>query len=210
MQSIGEEIVNSILHGMGFMLSVAGLSIMIVFSCLYASVWHIVGCTIFGSALTLLYLNSTLYHSLQHTKAKNVFRKLDHVSIYILIAGTYTPFLLTVLRGGYGWALFGVEWGLAVCGIVFKLVYGYRYDILATLGYAVMGWLIVIATAPLLERLPWQGVLWLLAGGLCYTGGIFFYFKDHKVKYFHAIWHLFVLAGSICHFFCVFFYLILA
>ncbi len=207
-QSIPEEIANSIVHGIGAGLSIAGLCVLVVLACRRGTAWHVVASAIFGGALVNLYLISTLYHSLPGNRAKKVFRRLDHISIYILIAGTYTPFTLIFLRGALGWTLFGLEWGLALAGILFKAIWGPRYDFIATLGYVFMGWLIVIAAWPMLKGFPVPGLLWLLAGGLACSGGVLFYFKDEKVPFFHAVWHLFILGGTICFFFTVLLYLI--
>lgn len=203
-QTLLEEIVNGFSHFIGLGLSIAGLVILLVFS---DNVWKTVGVAIYGSTLILLYLISTLYHSFPHPKfsrTKNVLQKLDHSAIYLLIAGTYTPFLLTILRGGWGWSLFGVIWGLAVLGVVFKSIWMHKLRIISTIFYLIMGWLIMIAFDPLLERINTLSLIFLILGGVAYTGGVFFFFKD-KIKYFHNIWHLFVLVGSIMHFFSVLF-----
>jgi len=207
-RSVGEEIVNAVTHGIGCGLSVAGLSLMAAFAASTGSAWHMVSCVIFGAALVNLYLVSTLYHSIRAARAKRLFRVLDHISIYLLIAGTYTAISLTFLRGPLGWTLFGLEWGLAVTGIVLKVTLGFKYDCLAVAGYVIMGWLILMAAGPILNGFPRAGLLWLVLGGLCYTGGVPFYLMDEKFPYFHGVWHLFVLAGSICHFFAVLWYII--
>ncbi len=155
--------------------------------------------------LLTLYLTSTLYHSVRG-KAKDVLQRLDHCAIYLLIAGTYTPFMLVTLRGPWGWSLFGVVWGLALIGIVQEYVYAKGARILSLVIYVAMGWLVVIGIKPLIAALEWDGFLWLAAGGLCYTGGIAFYATDHKLRHGHGIWHLFVLAGSSCHFVAILFY----
>jgi hemolysin III len=155
--------------------------------------------------LLTLYLTSTLYHSVRG-KAKAILQRLDHCAIYLLIAGTYTPFMLVTLRGPWGWSLFGVVWGLALFGIVQEYVYAKGARILSLVIYVAMGWLVVIGIKPLLAALEWNGFLWLVAGGLCYTGGIAFYATDHKLRHGHGIWHLFVLAGSSCHFIAILFY----
>lgn len=200
--ALGEEIANSITHGVGAALSVAGLVVMVVVAALRGTSSHVVACAVYGASLVLLYLCSTLYHALTNGRAKRLFRILDHSSIYVLIAGTYTPFTLVTLRGAWGWALFGVVWTLAVMGIVFKCFFTGRLHILSTAVYILMGWIAVVATRPLLQTLPWQGFLWLLAGGLFYTAGVAFF--AWRRKYSHTIWHLFVLAGSVCHFFAVY------
>ncbi len=205
-QTLGEEIANSVTHGVAAAGSVAALVLLIVSAALRGTAWHIVSCAIFGATLILLYLASTLYHALPSGKAKLVFRILDHASIYLLIAGTYTPFTLVTLRGAWGWSLFGAVWALAVAGVVFQSLLIGRLPALSTAVYVAMGWVVVIAFRPLLHALPWGGLLWLLAGGLCYTLGVYFFAS--KSKFAHMVWHLFVVAGSVCHFFAVFLYVI--
>ena len=205
-QTIGEEIANSITHGIAAACSVAALVILVVFAALRGNAWQIVSCAIFGVTLILLYVASTLYHALPQGRAKQVFRILDHASIYLLIAGTYTPFTLVTLRGPWGWSIFGVVWVLAVAGVVFQSLLIGRLPALSTTVYVLMGWVIVIAFRPLVHALPWGGVLWLAAGGLCYTAGVFFFAS--KTRFAHMVWHLFVIAGSLCHFFAVFLYVI--
>lgn len=203
-----EEIANSITHGIGIYFGVAALVLLVVFASLYGNAWHIVSCSIYGSTLVLLYTASTLYHSFRHPRVKHVFRIIDHASIYLLIAGTYTPFTLVPLRGAWGWSLFGVVWGLALCGIIAKVFFIHRFEILTTLLYLVMGWIVVIAAKPMLRIVPTGGIVWLVIGGLAYTIGVIFYAVDRKFSYAHAIWHVFVLVGSICHFFAVMFYVV--
>jgi hemolysin III len=205
-QTIGEEIANSVTHGVAAVLSVAALVVLVVFAALHGTAWHIVSCAIFGVTLILLYLASTLYHALPPGKAKQVFRILDHASIYLLIAGTYTPFTLVTLRGPWGWSIFGVVWALAVAGVVFQSLLIGRLPALSTTVYVLMGWVVVIAARPLIHSLPWGGLLWMLAGGLSYTLGVYFFAS--KTKFAHMVWHLFVIAGSLCHFFAVLFYVI--
>jgi hemolysin III len=205
-QTIGEEIANSVTHGIAAALSVAALVVLVVFAAIRGTAWHIVSCAIFGVTLILLYLASTLYHALPPGKAKQVFRILDHASIYLLIAGTYTPFTLVTLRGPWGWSIFGVVWALAVTGVVFQSLLIGRLPVISTAVYVLMGWVVVVAFRPLLHALPWSGVLWLAAGGLSYTAGVYFYAS--RSKFAHAVWHLFVIAGSLCHFFAVLFYVI--
>lgn len=205
--SKGEEIANSVTHGVGVLVSIAGLVLLIVFSALYGNAWHVVSSSIYGSSMLLLYLASTLYHSLQGARAKSFFRILDHSSIFILIAGTYTPFTLVSLNGPWGWSIFGVIWGLAVLGIIFKFFFINRFGILSTVIYVLMGWMIVIAIKPVLEAVPYGGLVLLLSGGLCYTAGLVFY-AWKKLKYAHSIWHLFVIGGSVLHYFAVMFYVI--
>ena len=203
-----EELANSITHGIGIFLGTAALVLLVVFASLYGNAWHIVSCSVYGSSLVLLYTASTLYHSFRRPRVKHVFRIIDHVSIYVLIAGTYTPFTLVPLRGAWGWSLFGVVWGMALCGIIAKIFFIHRFEILSTLLYLVMGWIVVIAAKPMLQKVPWHGILWLAIGGLAYTIGVIFYAIDKKLSYAHAIWHVFVLVGSICHFFAVMFYVV--
>jgi hemolysin III len=205
--TLGEEIANAVTHGVGLALSVAALVILVVLAARQGDAWRIVSFSIYGMTLVLLYLASTLYHGLRHAGAKRVFRILDHSSIFLLIAGTYTPFLLIRLRGGWGWSLFGVIWALAAGGIAVKAVFINRLKKVSVLIYIAMGWLIVIALKPLLAVIPRPGLWWLLAGGLCYTGGVLFYvFKFFR--FHHAVWHLWVLAGSMCHFFAILLYVL--
>lgn len=203
----GEEIANSITHGLGTLLAIAGLVVLVVFAAHSGTAWHVVSCSIFGAALILLYLASTLYHAIRHPPAKSIFRILDHVAILVLIAGTYTPFTLVSLRGAWGWTLFGIIWGLALLGIVLETTRLRRFRGWLIALYVVMGWAVVAATKPLLANVD-QGGLWLLlAGGIAYTGGITFYLW-RRLPYNHAIWHLFVLAGSTLHYFSVLFYVV--
>jgi hemolysin III len=202
-----EETINALTHGLGALLSLAGLVVLVILASLRGGAWHIVSCSIYGVTLVLMFAGSTLYHSFRNPRRKHVFRIIDHAAIFLLIAGTYTPFVLVTLRGGWGWSLFGVIWGLAVAGIVFQVFFIGRFRVLQTLIYLLMGWLVVIAAKPLLAGLPRPGLLWLLAGGLSYTVGALFYLWK-KLPYHHAAWHLFVLAGGICHYFAVLFYVL--
>ncbi|MGD0015805.1 MAG: hemolysin III family protein [Bryobacteraceae bacterium] len=199
----GEEIANSLTHGLGLVLSIAGLSVLVTFAALHGDAWTVVGCAVFGASLVLLYAASTLYHALRTPRVKQWLRVLDHGAIFLLIAGTYTPFLLVSLRGPWGWSLFGVIWVLAVAGIVLKLFFTGRFRLLSTLIYLFMGWLALAAFKPLVEVLPHGSLVMLLAGGVAYTAGTLFYMWK-RLPYHHAVWHLFVLAGSVCHFFAVF------
>lgn len=203
---IGEEIANSITHGLGVLLSIAGLSVLVTLAALRGNAWHIVACSIYGATLVLLYLASTLYHAIQAPRAKRVFQIFDHSAIYLLIAGTYTPFVLITLRGTLGWTLFGLQWGLAVCGIVFKSLTREGYEIASTVVYALMGWMGIVGMRSMYASLSWGGISWILAGGLCYTVGILFFALNRR--YCHAVWHVFVLAGSVCHFFAVLRYIV--
>ncbi|PRR79694.1 hemolysin-III related [Clostridium liquoris] len=197
-----EEIINAITHGIGAGLSIAALVILIVFSALKGTVWHVVSFSIYGATLVILYLESTLYHSITNGKVKKLFRKFDHMSIFLLIAGTYTPFCLTILRGKLGWTIFGIVWGCTVLGVILKAFYTGKKELVSTILYIVMGWLIIIAIKPLYLSMTFKGFMFLLIGGVLYTAGTYFFSKD-EIPYNHGIWHLFVMAGSICHFFSV-------
>jgi hemolysin III len=202
-----EEIVNSVTHGIGFSLSVAGLVILVVLGAKRGDVWRIVSFSIYGVTLAALYAASTLYHSFHATRARDALRVIDHSAIYLLIAGSYTPFALVTLRGAWGWAIFGVVWGLAFAGISVKVFLLKKSLIISTALYLAMGWLAVIAIRPVLASLEPKGFAWLLGGGACYTIGVIFHFLK-RTPFMHAIWHLFVLAGSICHYFAVLFYVL--
>ncbi|MCC3357085.1 PAQR family membrane homeostasis protein TrhA [Bacillus sp. REN16] len=206
-ETLKEEIANAITHGIGVLLSIPALVMLIVFAVKYGDVWHIVSFSIFGTTMVLLYLFSTLLHSITHLKAKKVFAILDHSAIYLLIAGTYTPFVLVAIRGWLGWTIFGVVWGLAVVGIVFKVFFVEKFMILSTVCYVLMGWLIIAGIKPLYESIGFNGFMLLLTGGILYTVGAVFYVW-RKLPFNHAIWHLFVLAGSAAMFFSVLFYVV--
>ena len=193
-----EEWWNSVTHGLGLVASVTATVLLIVFAALGGDPWLIVGVSVFGTTLVLLYAASTLYHAVGSPRAKGWLRSLDHGAIFLLIAGTYTPFVLVPLRGGWGWSLFGVVWGFAVVGVVFKLLAAERFPRISTAVYIALGWVVVVAIVPLVRRVPAATLGWLLAGGLSYTAGTIFY-GCHRVPYGHAIWHLFVLGGSACH-----------
>jgi len=199
---LGEEIANATTHGVGAALAVAALVLLIIYASIYGNAWHIVSFTIFGSTLTILYMSSTLYHSLTNERAKRLFRKFDHISIFLLIAGTYTPFCLVGLHGWLGWTLFGIVWSCATVGIVFKSLHIGKLEMLSTIMYVLMGWVVVIAIKPLYNSMTQAGFALLVLGGISYTAGTIFFIKD-KIKYFHSIWHIFVLGGSILHFFAV-------
>jgi hemolysin III len=196
-QSRGEEIANSVSHGVGFVAAVAVLPVLAVNALPHGSA-ALVGALVFGVSALLLYLTSTLYHALTPVRAKQVFRVLDHGAIYVLIAGTYTPFMLGVLRGPIGWSLLGAVWVLALFGIVLKARGGIRYPRFSTALYLGMGWLVLVAAKPFLDAVPVPGLLWLAAGGLAYTAGVGFYAAS-RLPYRHFVWHLFVLAGTACH-----------
>jgi hemolysin III len=205
-QTGGEEIANAISHGLGLVGALIGTPFLILQAVSYGETAFIAGVSIFCATMIILYLGSTLYHALPAGKAKLVFRRIEHSAIYLLIAGTYTPFTFGVLYGVWGWMLFGVVWGLAIFGIALKIFQKQHHLVLSTVLYLLMGWVIVIAIKPLLENLPTAGLLWLIAGGLSYTAGVVFFATDSKLKYGHFIWHLFVLGGTTCHFFAVFWY----
>lgn len=197
-----EELANSLTHGAGLALSIAGFIVLVVLAAMRGSAWRIVSCAVYGSTLICLYAASTLYHAIRSRRLKGILRVCDHSAIYLLIAGTYTPFLLVNLRGSWGWSLLAAIWGLAMTGILFKVWFVEHFPILSTAAYLLMGWLALVAVKPMLLRVPLSGLLWLLAGGVLYTVGVVFY-AWKKVPYNHAIWHGFVLAGSTCHYFAV-------
>jgi len=201
---LGDIIANSVTHGVGAVLAIAGAVVLVVTS-LGGNPWQVGSCAVFGSTLVLVYVCSTLYHSLVRTRARHVLRIIDHSAIYLLIAGTYTPFVLVPLHGRLGWILFAIVWGLAVIGIVFKSFAVDRFEIASVVVYLGMGWLVVFAMRPLLHALTWHGIFWIGLGGFFYTAGIFFYALD-RLSYFHAFWHVFVLGGSTCHYLAVLFY----
>jgi len=203
--SMGEEIANSLTHALGIIFSITGLVILMVSSSDSGNIWRIVSCAVFGTTLILLYTASTLYHGIQESNAKSFMRIIDHSSIFLLIAGTYTPFMLVNLRGPWGWSLFGAIWGLALFGIFVQTALLRQWVGISVALYVIMGWAVVVAVKQLLMAVAPPGMMLLLAGGLAYTFGIVFYVW-HKLPYHHAIWHLFVLAGSIFHFFAVLFY----
>jgi hemolysin III len=205
--SSAEELANSLTHGIGAGLAVAGLAVLVTFSGLAGDGWRVVSFSVYGACLVLLYLASTFYHALGSARLKRLFRTFDHAAIFLLIAGTYTPISLVSLSGGWGWTLFGLIWGLAVGGIVLEVFFMDRFRWLTVATYLGMGWLVVIAAGPLVEALPFGALVWLMVGGLAYTGGVVFYLWK-KLPFNHAIWHLFVLAGSACHFFGFLFYVL--
>ena len=202
-QSAGEEIANAVTHGTGLVGSLAALPVLVLGAVGQRDPWQLVGGAVFGVTLVLLYLASTLYHAIPTPRAKATLRVLDHSAIYLLIAGTYTPFTLGALRGPWGWSLLGVIWALALAGVVAKFTLGFRFPRLSTVLYVGMGWLVVVAIHPLVSNVSPAGLGWLVAGGACYTGGVAFFATDARVRYGHAVWHLFVLAGSACHFWAV-------
>jgi len=205
-QSRGEEFANSISHGFGLIAAVVATPFLIRHAVRHGDAWFVVGASIFATTMVLLYLASTLYHALPVGRAKRVFRVIEHSAIFLLIAGTYTPFTLGVLRGAWGWTLFGLVWSIALAGLMLKALNRMSHPILSTGLYLLMGWLIVIAAHPLSERVPTSGLLWLVAGGLAYTAGVVFFAFDSRLRYGHFIWHLFVMAGTACHYFAVLWY----
>lgn len=205
--SVSEEVANCVVHGLGVVLSIGGLAMLATLATVRGDAWHIVSCSIFGATLILLYATSTLYHAIPGRRAKRALRTLDHSAIFLLIAGTYTPFTLVNLRGPWGWSLFGVIWGLAVLGIIFKVTMLRRWTAGSVVLYLVMGWAVVVAAKPMLATIAPGGVALLAAGGLAYTVGVVFYAWD-RLPFNHTVWHGFVLAGSAFHFFAVLYYVI--
>lgn len=203
----GEEVANAITHGIGALLSIAALVLLIVDAAMHGNAWHIVSFTLFGSTMLLMYICSTMLHSLPRGKAKDIFEIFDHSSIYFFIAGTYTPFLFLVVKGWVGWTIFGIVWGLAIGGTIFKSFFAKKFVLYSTLLYVIMGWLIIFAWEPLVTNLHPNGILLLVIGGVLYTVGSIFYVW-RGFKYHHTLWHLFVIGGSIAHFFCVLVYLV--
>ena len=205
-QSRGEEIANSVSHGIGLVAALVATPLLVLQAVRRGDTGFIVGASVFAATMVLLYLASTLYHALPIGKAKRVFRVIEHSAIFLLIAGTYTPFTLGVLRGAWGWTLLGLVWGLAVAGVALKTLNRMSHPIISTSLYLLMGWLILIAVNPLYARVPASGLLWLVAGGVAYTAGVAFFAADSRLRYSHFIWHLFVMAGTACHYFAVFWY----
>lgn len=206
--TLGEELLNAISHGVGVLFSITALVLTVVFSAKHHNPWALASSIVYGISLIILYTNSTIYHSLKRNNGKRVFRILDHSSIFILIAGTYTPYTLVSLNGKVGWIIFGVVWACAIIGILFKSININKFKKLSTLFYVFMGWIVVFAFKPLYEVLPTGGLYLLVAGGLVYTIGAIFYAIGHKSKYMHSIFHIFVLAASILHFFSILLYVI--
>jgi len=202
-----EEKLNVISHGIGFLLSIAALVLLVVYASIYGTVWHVVSYSIYGGSLILLYLASTLYHSAKRSKLRGRLQIFDHAAIYMLIAGTYTPFTLVTLNGTTGWIMFGITWAFALTGIILKIIFTGRFNLLSTIMYVFMGWIVVLAIKPLIHNLPFEGLMWLFAGGIFYTIGAVLY-SIKSIKYNHAIFHVFVLLGSFCHFMAIFFYVL--
>jgi hemolysin III len=204
-----EELVHALTHGLGVLLSIGGLAVLIGFSTLYGDAWHITSTSIYGATLILLYTASTVYHSIPPSRAKSILQQLDHAAIFLLIAGTYTPFTLINLRGAWGWTIFAMIWGIAIIGVSMKLTRTNegRYDRLSMILYLGMGWLILIALKPLLANVETGGIVLLLLGGMSYTVGAMFYLRDY-LPWYHTVFHLLVMAGSIFHYFAILFYVI--
>ena len=205
--TLGEEVAHALTHGFGVVLAIVGLTVLVARSAVYGNTWHVTVSAIFGATLVLMYAASTLFHSIPLPRAKHILRVIDHSSIYLLIAGTYTPFTLVTLHGPLGWSMFGLTWGLAAAGVVFKIYSTGRYEKLSLFIYLAMGWCIVIAVKPLMHALPIGGLALLLLGGLSYSFGVIFYVWE-RLRYHHAIWHAFVLGGSVLQYFAVLFYVI--
>lgn len=197
-----DELASALTHGLGAVAALSGGSVLITLAAIYGDAWQLGASIVFGTTLLLLYLASTLYHAIQHPAAKARLKVFDHCAIYLLIAGTYTPFTLIGLRGPWGWGLFAAIWTLAVAGVVFKLFYTGRFKLLSTLIYVAMGWLVLVAIKPMLASLDQWTLTWLLLGGAFYTLGTYFYHRE-SIRFSHAIWHLFVITGSVCHFIAV-------
>jgi len=205
-QSRGEEIANSISHGAGLIASIVATPFLILHAAHLGLTGYLIGCIIFAVTMIALYLVSTLYHSLRPGRLKHIFRVIDHSAVYLLIAGTYTPFTLGVLHGAWGWTLLILIWSLALIGVVLKVLRRITHPIISTILYLLMGWLVIIAADPLYTRLPFPGLVWLVTGGLAYTAGTIFFVSDSRLRYGHFVWHWFVLAGTTCHFFAVYWY----
>jgi len=205
--TLGEELLSSISHGVGTALSVAGCVVAIVYAAKYGTAWSVVSAAIFGASLIILYCMSTLYHAITAARAKTVLRVLDHTTIFLLIAGTYTPITLVTLRGPLGWTMFGLVWASAILGIVLNAVSIEKFKVFSMISYVASGWAVIIGIKPLIENLEKNGLILLVAGGIMYTAGLVFYALKN-IKYMHGIWHFFVMAGSILHYFCILFYVL--
>lgn len=205
--SVAEEIAHTVTHGIGALLSIAGLAVLVVYASLHGDAWHVVSSSIYGATLIILYSASSLYHGVSHARAKSILQRFDHAAIYLLIAGTYTPFLLVSLRGVWGWSLFGVIWSIALFGVVTEFIDAQRFKKMSLWLYLGLGWIVVLAINPMLQNVAPGGLILLLLGGLSYSLGVIFYVRE-QMAFSHAIWHLFVLAGSTFHFFSILFYVI--
>ena len=202
-----DELASTLTHALGLLLALAGLPGLVVMACTRGDTWHTVSCSVYAAAVLFLYAASTLYHAVHAPRWKPLLRIIDHVCIYLLIAGTYTPFTLVMMRGGWGWTVFGLVWGFAAVGIVFKVFFTGRFELVSTVTYVLMGWIALVAAQPILERFPAGCIAWLLAGGAFYTIGVIFYALDRR-PFMHAAWHLFVLGGSVCHYVAVMIYVL--
>jgi hemolysin III len=198
-QSLGEEIANSVSHGLGLVATLVAAPVLLVAAFRHGDAWSVIGASVFSASMLLLYVASTLYHALPQNKAKDIFRLLDHSAVFLLIAGTYTPFTLGVLRGPWGWTLLVLVWTLAIAGVAMKALIGTRRPWISMVLYLGMGWLALVAVKPIWLHVPLAGIAWVVAGGLAYTGGLVF-FSAHRVRYSHFVWHIFVMAGTTCHF----------
>lgn len=207
--TLGEELVSSISHGFGAVFGIAALVLCVVRSALLGNAWMVVSSCIYGAALIILYSMSTIYHALAKNKAKKVFRVLDHCSIFLLIAGTYTPYTLVTLNGAVGWVLFGIVWASAALGITLNAIDVHKYRVFSMICYIASGWVIVAAAYPMYKAMDIRGIYFLLAGGIAYTVGAVLYGLGKKARYVHSVWHFFVLAGSVLHFFSIFFYVLI-
>jgi hemolysin III len=205
-QSRGEELANSISHGAGLIAAVVGTPFLVLQAVQLGNTRYLIGASVFAATMVLLYLSSTLYHALPPGRIKHVFRIIEHSAIFLLIAGTYTPFTLGVLYGAWGWTLLGIVWALALAGVALKVLNRMSHPIISTALYLLMGWLIVVALDPLFNLVPLAGLVWLVAGGLAYTAGVAFFATDAHLRYGHFVWHLFVLTGTTCHYFAVLWY----
>jgi hemolysin III len=203
-----EELANTVTHGLGAVASFFALNVMVVWAALRGNAWHVTGCAVFGGSLVTLYVASTIYHGAPAGPLKALLRTVEQVCIYLLIAGTYTPFALTVMRGGLGWTVLGLVWGLALAGSVTRVLVAHRYPAVTVAGYVFLGWLGVIIIRPLMQAIPLEGVLWVVGGGVAYTVGLVFFLLDERVPFFHALWHVFVLIGSTCHVLAVLLYVV--
>jgi hemolysin III len=206
-ETVAEETASMLTHVAGGLFSAVGLVVLVIYAAAVHDPRRIVAVSIYGASLVLMYSASSLYHLVNHPRIKQGLRVLDHAAIYLLIAGTYTPILLISIRGGWGWSLFGVVWGMAVAGIILKLFYVGRFVLLSTGIYIAMGWMVLVAAGPLFAHVPHGGIAWLFAGGIVYTAGVIFFLWEH-LPFNHAIWHLFVIGGSVCHFLAVLFYVL--
>ncbi|MEK7818906.1 MAG: hemolysin III family protein [Bacteroidota bacterium] len=202
---VKEETLNVATHAIAFGLSVVGLIEIIILALKEGNIWNIFSYTIFGSTMVILYASSTIYHSIHNQKIKKIFQKIDHIAIFLAIAGTYTPITLGPLRGAWGWSLFGIIWGLAIAGIFVKIFFYKKVKLFSTIIYIAMGWLIVFAVKPMIDTIPVDGLMLILSGGIIFTTGTYIY-SQNKIPYNHAIWHLFVMCGSICHYFAIYYF----